>query len=559
MMSPRSTLSGNWTAVVTGLALLSALAPASVAEVIAVRAAKLLGADGTGGAAVILIEDGKIVSIGPDVQVPDGATVIEADGQRVVTAGLVDANCTLNFEIPQLAVRWSPYATKHDHEACEHADRVVVGAAPDLWRERYLTDASPIVSNTVRDRESAMASMYDPSFENGGDSLWDRHDQAHRHGVSGGQGADGFWWRLAEAVHIHAEAHAEGECLCGRPPAMLQQATARESFALGVPTRQTWTEHAAEIVAHLGVIDSLNLLSSDFDRLVRSGVTTVFVAPDTASVIGMRGAIVKTAGKLDQRVVREHDAVLAAMGGDPSYRGRSNRLPPFYGPAPSVFTRRPTTRMGVDFVFRKAFYDAVRDGRGLPLSGADVPPTAALPVLRAILKHEVPLRIQARLSHDILSALRLSREFEFPFTLTEATEAYAVLPQLKAADVPVIYGPIFMTPRGWRGVGEADDPRLDTPRRLHARQIPFALTASDLRDEEGLARQALFAVRYGLPRSAALRAVTETPAQMMGLADRLGRLTTGTDADLVIWNDDPFSATSRPVLVLIDGQVVYEG
>jgi imidazolonepropionase-like amidohydrolase len=319
----------------------------------------------------------------------------------------------------------------------------------------------------------------------------------------------------------------------------------------------TWAEQSSEVTPHRLVLDSVNLLARDFERLMRSGVTTVYLSPDSAGVIGSRGAIVKTAGPLDQRIVRRADAVKASLGSDPINRGRSNYLPPQYGPAPSFHTRRPTTRMGVDWVFRKAFYDAQRARQGLSLHGADMPPDAAVPVLQDVLDGRVPLRIQARMQHDIFSALRLAEEFKLTFTLEEATEAYRCLPQLRAAGVPVIFGPLYAAPSGFRArTDEVGRPRLNTPAQLAEAGIEFALTAQELRDEESLVRQAMFAARSGLAPDAALRAITATPARLLGLAEQVGELVPGRAADLVVWSGEPLDATSRPLLVMIGGRVV---
>ena len=374
-----------------------------------------------------------------------------------------------------------------------------------------------------------------------------------------------FWQALAEIKHDHeheieiaADVPAIPDPFCPLPHG---PAGAEEALAPNRPMHISMADQSSEVTPHRRVIDSVNLFSNDFARLLRGGVTTVYVSPDSANVIGSRGAIVKTAGPLGERIVTREAAVKATVGSDPSRRGRSNRLPPYYGPAPSFHTRRPTTRMGVSWVFRKAFHDALRDQAGLRLYGADVPPEQAIPVLQQILAGAIPLRIQARMQHDIFSALRLANEFDLRFTLEEATEAYRCLPQLKAAGVPVIFGPLFMTPSGWRASyavrQEADRPRLNAPRQLADAGIEFALTAQELRDEEGLVRQGMIAVRNGLTPDAALRAVTATPARMIGLDDRLGRLTPGAQADLVVWSTEPFSAASRPLLVMIQGRIVY--
>jgi imidazolonepropionase-like amidohydrolase len=451
-------------------------------KVIVLKAARIHTVSGDpidGG--VVIIRAGRIEAVGRDLPVPDQARVIElADG--VVTPGLIDACCAVNFEIPQAAAS-RLYGSDEQ---------------PSFWRT---------LVELQRRRQTDEDRAIDP--EGGGSPSSDMP----------------------------------------------------EGLAAATPPNLTWAEHASEVTPHRLVSDSLNLFSNDFARLVKGGVTTVYVSPDSASVIGSRGTVVKTAGRLSERVVRRADAVKATMGSDPSRRGRSNRLPPGRGRPipPSFHTRRPTTRMGVEWVFRKAFYDAQRAREGLELYGADMPPRQALPVLQQVLDGEIPLRIQARMQHDVFTALRLAAEFKLEFVLEEATEAYRCLPQLQAADVPVVFGPTFMAPTGYRRyTGEADRPRLNTPKQLADTGIEFALTAQELRDEEGLLRQGMYAVRYGLSPEQALRAITATPAALLGLSDQLGVVAPGAAADLVVWNTEPFDATSRPLLVMIDGRVVYE-
>lgn len=369
-----------------------------------------------------------------------------------------------------------------------------------------------------------------------------------------------FWEAVAQMQPEDADRDRPSmpldEPLCPMPHG---PAGALAALTPGDPPNTALADQSAEVTPHRRVLDSVNLLSKDFDHLLRSGVTTVYVSPDSANVIGARGAILRTGGPQDERVLVPAAAVKVTLGEDPSYLGQSNNLPPWYGPPPDFHTRRPTTRMGVDWVFRKALYDARRAATGLPLHGADVPPAEALPVLRAVLAGDVPVRVQARMQNDIFSALRLAREFGLSFTLEEATEAYRCLPQLKAAGVPVILGPLFMEPTGWRAnTSETQRPRLNSASQLAEAGITFALTAQELREEDGLVRQGMIAVRHGLAPGAALRAITAVPAEMIGFKDELGTLAVGARADLVAWSAEPFDATSRPRLVLIDGRVVYE-
>jgi imidazolonepropionase-like amidohydrolase len=450
---------------------------------------------------IVLVADGKIAAVGQGVAIPDGADVIELDN-AVATPGLVEACLILDTELRQGSQNWTSGAP----------DRSFFRRAAEYQQAAdYVATLNPHVCGP----------------DCGGLPGNPRHgDVGH---------------------------NCCGQCAGPRA------ANTNFGLAVGVASDAVACEQSSEVVPHLRMLDAIALESNDFKRLLRGGVTTVYVAPDSVNVIGPRGTILKTAGPREKRVVQPEAAVKVSFGSDPSERGQSNFLPPVYGPPPSFLTRRPNTRMGVDFVFRKAFYDARRYADGLPILGADAPPAAAIPVLQEMLAGKVPIRVQARMQHDIFTALRLTRELGLSFILEEATEAYRCLPQLHESKTPVIFGPLYMTPFGYRAsTPEVRRARLNTPQQLADAGIVFALTAQEMRDEDGLVRQAALAVRYGLSRAAALRAITATPASLMGLAGRVGVLTTGAAADVVVWSGDPLDATSRVVLVLIDGQVVLD-
>jgi imidazolonepropionase-like amidohydrolase len=345
--------------------------------------------------------------------------------------------------------------------------------------------------------------------------------------------------------------HASGEkCKqCGFPDTL--------PMAVGVRRSAMTVEHSSEVIPQTHVIDSVNLRSPDFDRLVGGGVTTVFVAPDSAAVISSQGAIVRTAGPLNARIVRETDAVMAAMGTDPSWRGFGNRQP--FRQFVNFYSRRPTTRMGVAWVFRKAMYDTERFEKGAVVYGADAPTEPAMKELRHVLSGEIPLRIQARMQHDILAAHRLADEFGLKFTLIEATEAHRCLDELKKAKTPVVYGPVYIDAPGMRRYSsEVDHARLHTLKELLRAGIPTALTANELRDEDGLARQAMYARRFGVSLADVTRCVTETPAKLLGIADEVGTVTSGKRADLVLWNGEPFDGSSKPIVVIAGGEIVVD-
>ncbi len=369
--------------------------------------------------------------------------------------------------------------------------------------------------------------------------------------------------------HAHRHVHKGPDCCGSVCPMSFEHVTGSKcavcgfpdvspaGLAVGVRSMVSLTERSSEVIPNTRVLDQTNLRSPDFERLLSDGVTTVFVAPDSSAVIGPRGAIVRTGGPMSARVVRGADAVKASLGTDPSWRGGRNGLP--IGEFVSFHSRRPTTRMGVTWVIRKALRDTLAHAKGLPVSGADTPSDEAMKVLSEILAGRIPLRIQARMQHDILTALRLAEEFDVSFTLEEAAEAYRCVDELSARKVPVIFGPIYIEPQGYRArSAETDRARLHTMKRLTDAGISTALSAQELRDENGLSRQAMYAIRFGLTPAEAMKSVTATPATMLGLGEEIGTLQQGKRADVVLWNGEPFDGVSRPVVVLIDGKIVLD-
>lgn len=317
------------------------------------------------------------------------------------------------------------------------------------------------------------------------------------------------------------------------------------------------TEAISEVVPHTRVLDALNLRSEDFDRLLLSGVTTVLAMPDSSAVIGPQPALVHTAGPLASRVLDRSAGVKAVIGSDPYSIGLGNS-PPFGG-RPTARTRRPTTRMGVAWVFRKAMYDSARYEEGLEITGSDAAPPAALEALEAVRSGEQRLFVQARSQNDIEAAEHLTDEFGLEHVLLEATEAHHSLEALAEAGRSIVYGPVYVDASGLRArASDASGARLGTLRALFDAGLEPALSAQDLRDEAGLDRQAMSAIKSGLSDAEALRAVTVNPARILGMEDEMGTVETGKRADLVVWSGEPFAATSKAMVVTIDGRVALD-
>ncbi|MCG3129330.1 MAG: Imidazolonepropionase [Phycisphaerae bacterium] len=482
-------------------------------KALAIKAAVVHLGDGrTVEGGVIVMRGGRIAAVGSGVEIPADATVIDITGASV-TPGLIDANVAVDsydlMPTPTLSLG--------------HAPPPGVAAASEVEIE---------------------------GGDEGGHGSAGDHTHAHVHSADPATvtAGVGFGYLSADA-HVEAGYDHSSCLMCGG--ALVHDEL---TSAAGVRVGLSQTEHAAEVIPHTRALDAIDLNAPDFSRLLSQGVTTVYVGGDPGAVISSRGAILRTGGDVASRVVKPESAVRGVMGSD-SYRvGAGNRLP-FRGPA-SMYTRRPTTRMGVAWVFRKAFYDAQRWADGVGIHGADAPPEEAMPYLIGVLKGEIPLRIQARMQHDIETALRLSDELGLSFTLEEGTQAYECLDALKDRGVPVVFGPIYEQAPGRRGwSGEAAGARLHTFKALLDAGIETALSAQELRDEDGLARQAMYARRFGAELDDVVRSVTATPAKLLGIEGDTGTIEAGKRADVIVWSGAPFAATSRPVVVVVGGRV----
>lgn len=319
------------------------------------------------------------------------------------------------------------------------------------------------------------------------------------------------------------------------------------------------TPQVKEIIPQYRVLDNLDLQSRTMERLAQEGVTTIFASATNEAVIGPQGAVVKTGeGARKARILDPAGAPRMVLVNGPQRGNQGARRPSSVTP----FVRAPLNRMGTVLVARSAWLE-VKGLAEAKAAGKKVSFGPSQQMLLDIKNGKRTLRVVAREHFEITTALRIAREFGFRFVLEEAPEAWRAQRELAAAKIPVIFGPIRKSNERAapvRGFGAAargkDRRRLGAPKMLIEAGIPLTLTAAGQSGEFGLARQAMFAMRYGLTRAQALAAVTIKPAELLGIADRVGTIAVGKDADLVLWTGEPFEATSRQQQVFINGRTV---
>lgn len=308
-------------------------------------------------------------------------------------------------------------------------------------------------------------------------------------------------------------------------------------------------EQSTEAAVSYDVADTLDLFSYRWDRELQSGVTTVLANPADNDVIGGYGVVLKTGGKptLEARLVKDKAVLRGSMGSEPS----NNNRPPRGARPSSFYYRRPTTRMGTEWVFRKAFYDTLAARKDEERRTAD---TA---VLERALSGELPVAVQAWATQDIRTAVYLKEEFKIPHMFVDAAaEAWKEPALLVRSGMDVVLPPFL-----FEGRPNEDDAfyAYDTAKVLHDAGVRIALSGHGGEDPaRRLNKQPGYAMRGGLSFDAALAAVTINPARMVGVDDRVGSLEVGKDADLVLWSGTPFEPTSRVIGVILNGELVLD-
>ncbi len=296
------------------------------------------------------------------------------------------------------------------------------------------------------------------------------------------------------------------------------------------------------VTPQMRAIDAINPVDRCFQEAREAGVTTACTGPGSANVIGGQFAAVKTWGtRVDDMILKEPLALKAALGENPKRAyGEQKKL--------------PSTRMGTAAVFREAMVAAQEYKKK---QGGENPPDRNLgkEVIAAALEGSLPVKIHAHRADDILTAIRVGREFNLDFSVEHCTEGYLIADILKAENVKVIIGPLLSE----RSKIELKNLTYEAPRILKEAGVKFALmTDHPVIPLQYLPVTAALAVREGLDERTALEAITINAAEITGIADRVGSLEPGKDADIALFNGNPLDWRIKAQRVFINGQEVFK-
>ena len=313
------------------------------------------------------------------------------------------------------------------------------------------------------------------------------------------------------------------------------------------------------ITPHLRAIDAIHPEDLAFKDLREAGVTTINTGPGSGNLIGGQTAAVKTFGRtVDDMLVAFPVGMKMALGENPKR---------VYGEQ----KKTPSTRMGNAATLREWLIKAqgyldkgARHAKRLAdfqagVEGATEPEPfevdLKLEALARVLRREIPAHIHAHRADDIMTAIRIAEEFELDLVLIHATEGYKIADILAKRMIPCVPGPILFS----RGKVELRDMTPKNAGILANAGVKVAIQTDQMSAVRYLRLDAAIAVNEGMSDDDALRAITLTPAEILGIDDRVGSLEAGKDADVVILSAHPLDvANGRVQRVLIGGNTVYE-
>lgn len=291
------------------------------------------------------------------------------------------------------------------------------------------------------------------------------------------------------------------------------------------------------ITPHLRALDAFNPLDRCVEEARLAGVTTVVTGPGSANPIGGQMLCVKTCGAVvDPAVIAAPIAMKMATGENPKTVYHERKESP---------TTRMTTAAMIRSTLEKAKNYAEKKARG---EKAEF--DAKLEALVPVMEGRLPVHIHAHQANDIATALRLGKEFGLKVVIVHGTEGHLIPEAIAESGCPVITGPSLTD----RSKPELRNSSLSNPAELEKRGVKVAICT----DHPVIPIQYLplcggLAVRGGMKEEEALAAITLHPAEILGLSHRIGSLTPGKDADIVVTPGGLFPVEREPSMVILNG------
>ena len=304
-----------------------------------------------------------------------------------------------------------------------------------------------------------------------------------------------------------------------------------------------YNEYGNVCTPQLRAEDSLNPQDPTVLHAAKAGVTTVATGQGSANPIGGTWIAVKTTGDcVDDMIIKTPVAMKCALGENPKrvYREKGN-----------------AARMSTASVIRSMLFEAKEYLEKKEAAGDDIFKRPAFNLkceaMIPVLKKEIPLKVHAHQANDILTAIRIAKEFDVLLTIEHVTEGHLIADKLANCPYPLAVGPTLTHASKF----ELQNKSWVTPGILASKGCQVSIiTDSPVIPQEYLPLCAGLAVKAGMDPFEALKAITINPARHIGIADRVGSIEVGKDADIVITDGDPMVSDSTVKTVLINGKVI---
>lgn len=330
------------------------------------------------------------------------------------------------------------------------------------------------------------------------------------------------------------------------------------------------------IAPELNILDALDPFIKEYKEVLAQGVTTVYVTSGSNSLLGGRGAVLKLNGNktVNGMVLKKDVAIKGAIGTSSNNQSSSLARLEHYSSIREALiatqaymqTKTKYEQELSEYKKKKAEDDKQKKDDEQKNTKKEKPKRPTKPkqnptyeILAKALRKEIPIQIEAHRVDDILNALRLADEFDFSLILDKCTEGYMIADEIARSKIPVIVGPV--------STSFVDTPKLEYRNHdmrnaaiLSKKGVQLALGVSgrDGASSKFVTLAAAMAVANDLDKDVALRAITLTPAEILGVADRIGSLEPGKDADIIILSGHPLDTFAQVEMVLIEGETVYE-
>ena len=290
------------------------------------------------------------------------------------------------------------------------------------------------------------------------------------------------------------------------------------------------------ITPNMRGIDGCNPMDETVELALKGGVTTVAAGPGSANVIGGTFFAYKTVGNcIDEMSIQNPLAMKAAFGENPKRCYKDKKI---------------DTRMQISALLRETLAKT-KEYMEKKEAGKEVAYDQKLEAMIPVIKKELPLKCHAHRADDILTVIRIAKEYDIKVTLDHVTDARCIIPQIKESGFSCICGPALTH----KSKFELANMSFETPNELYKAGILFSIiTDSPVVPQQYLSLSAALAAKAGLPEYEAIKAITINPAKILGLDNRLGSIKEGKDADFVICTKNILDTTNEIKAVYVDGK-----